>query len=279
MRADQLTLLDIRDNNFSEKDLSMFSHLINLQTLYIGNTNQEKVNQDISNTDINSGVESLPDSLRLIEHSVKERPESRVKEISLQLVLFTNKEKEIGLTVNEYSLAEYLKKERKLDPQKIKDKEKGITYEKAKEDIKADFLREITYHKLFKDDYDGIGLKEIHKKGLIHRDLHIGNILNHGIGLTYITDLGLCQPVNEADKDKIYGVLPYVAPEVLRRKPYTRAADIYSFGIVAYEILSGFPPYYEYAHDEFLATKICQGLRPNFTIKIPQLLEDLIKRC
>ncbi|CAI2182456.1 9779_t:CDS:10 [Funneliformis geosporum] len=95
MRADQLTLLDIRDNNFSEKDLSMFSHLINLQTLYIGNTNQEKVNQDISNTDINSGVESLPDSLRLIEHSVKERPESRVKEISLQLVLFTNKEKEV----------------------------------------------------------------------------------------------------------------------------------------------------------------------------------------
>ncbi|CAI2182458.1 9780_t:CDS:2 [Funneliformis geosporum] len=167
---------------------------------------------------------------------------------------------------------------------------------KQGKDIKADFLREITYHKLFKDDYDGIvkcygisrepetknylmGLKEIHKKGLIHRDLHIGNILNHGIGLTYITDLGLCQPVNEADKDKIYGVLPYVAPEVLRRKPYTRAADIYSFGIVAYEILSGFPPYYEYAHDEFLATKICQGLRPNFTIKIPQLLEDLIKRC
>ena len=33
------------------------------------------------------------------------------------------------------------------------------------------------------------------------------------------------------------------------------------------------------AHDEFLAVKICQGLRPKFTIKIPQLVEDLFKQC
>src|SRR5947209_7815242 len=33
------------------------------------------------------------------------------------------------------------------------------------------------------------------------------------------------------------------------------------------------------AHDEFLAVKICQGLRPKFDIKVPQLLEDLFKQC
>ena len=92
--------------------------------------------------------------------------------------------------------------------------------------------------------YSARGLKEIHNKGFIHKDLHSGNILsNDNYKLIYITDLGLCKPVDEHE-EKIHGVLPYVAPEVLRGKIYTQAADIYSFGILACEILSGLPPYH-----------------------------------
>ena len=126
------------------------------------------------------------------------------------------------------------------------------------------------------------GLKSVHDKGLIHKDFHPGNILNNnsGIGVCYITDLGLCRPVNETNSEKIYGVLSYVAPEVLLRKPYTQASDIYSFGMVAYELFSEKPIYQEYIHDELLAIRICQGLRPNVDeLKIPQLLKDLIKKC
>jgi len=47
--------------------------------------------------------------------------------------------------------------------------------------------------------------------------------------------MGLSKPVNVKDKKKVFGVLPYVAPEVLQGQPYTQMADIYSFGIVAYE--------------------------------------------
>jgi len=124
------------------------------------------------------------------------------------------------------------------------------------------------------------GLKDIHQKKLIHRDFHSGNILK-GIEKTscLITDLGLCQPVNVKNKGEIYGVIPYVAPEVLMNNPYTEKADIYSFGIVAYELLSGLPPYYDREHDVYLTLKICDGMRPKFKIQIPQLLEDLIKRC
>jgi len=125
------------------------------------------------------------------------------------------------------------------------------------------------------------GLKDIHQKDLVHRDFHSGNILK-GIEKTacLITDLGLCKPVNEAEQEnKIYGVLPYIAPEVLYGKPYTQASDIYSFGIVAYEIFSGSLPYHDVAHDVYLAVKICQGLRPQFNIKIPPLLKNLINRC
>ena len=48
-----------------------------------------------------------------------------------------------------------------------------------------------------------------------------------------ISDLGLCQPANNENQsveDKgVYGVLPYIAPEVIRGFQYTKAADIYSF--------------------------------------------------
>src|SRR5205823_6608726 len=74
------------------------------------------------------------------------------------------------------------------------------------------------------------GLQVIHDKGFIHKDLHSGNILSRDNDECYITDLGLCKPVDEQDM-KIHGVLPYVAPEVLRGKTYTQSADIYSFGI------------------------------------------------
>src|SRR2546423_13698860 len=119
------------------------------------------------------------------------------------------------------------------------------------------------------------GLKDLRQKNLIHRDFHAGNILK-GIEKTscLIADLGLCRPANETNQEKIYGVMPYVAPEVLRSQPYTQASDIYSFGIVAYEVLTGLPPYYEYDHDVLLGLAVCQGLRPEFNIKIPPLLED-----
>jgi serine/threonine protein kinase len=122
-------------------------------------------------------------------------------------------------------------------------------------------------------------LKKIHQQNLVHRDLHSGNILNYKLE-GYITDLGLCKLVSETQKeDKIYGVLPYVAPEVLQTSPYTEASDIYSLGTIAYELLSGLLPYYDREHDTSLAVLICQGLRPSFQIKIPALLENLINRC
>ncbi|RGB24518.1 kinase-like domain-containing protein [Rhizophagus diaphanus] len=127
------------------------------------------------------------------------------------------------------------------------------------------------------------GLNDIHNKELIHHDLHCGNILSNFDDDVYITDLGLCQPANvktsqDSDK-KIYGALPYIAPEVLRGKEYTQASDIYAYGINAYEICTGFPPYYGIAHDELLAIKICQGLRPSSNYKIPQVILDMIIQC
>ncbi|EXX57008.1 Cdc15p [Rhizophagus irregularis DAOM 197198w] len=126
------------------------------------------------------------------------------------------------------------------------------------------------------------GLYSIHKNGLVHRDFHCGNMLKDS-KYTYITDLGLCRPANvKSSQDeckKVYGVLPYVAPEVLRGKEYTQESDIYALGIIAYEVCTGLPPYHDIAHDKILAISICQGLRPKSNYKIPQLILDIIKQC
>jgi len=131
------------------------------------------------------------------------------------------------------------------------------------------------------------GLSKIHEQNLVHRDLHSGNILNEKVNSdgeieinSYITDLGLSYPANCQPKEgEIFGVFPYIAPEVLRGRPYTQASDIYSFGIVAYELFANSYPYPKMDGTN-LALKVCQGLRPNIDkVPLPQLLKDLIKKC
>lgn len=116
LNLEKLVSLNISDNNLSEKDLSVFSHLINLERLWIGSGNEEKVQQgiynrfygsleslkdlskleslEISNTDINGDLNCLPDSCEDIYCSVKGRSESGVKKIAEQLSSCLTDEKE-----------------------------------------------------------------------------------------------------------------------------------------------------------------------------------------
>ena len=126
------------------------------------------------------------------------------------------------------------------------------------------------------------GLDEIHQKSLIHCDFHHGNILNIHNKVLSISDLGLCKPVEYFQSSKnndIYGVLPFVAPEVLRGQPYNLASDIYSFSIIMWEFISGVPPFDNEAHDFQLSLDICKGKRPEIIKNIPQCYINLMKKC
>ncbi|RHZ75492.1 hypothetical protein Glove_213g160 [Diversispora epigaea] len=124
-----------------------------------------------------------------------------------------------------------------------------------------------------------IGLTNIHEMGLMHKDLHSGNIVNQSLTLSYITDFGLCKPITENDPEKIYGVIPYMAPETLSRGEYTQASDIYSFGMVMLEVLTSYPPYYNISHDANLVMDICKGLKPEIKCEIPQFLKEIMEKC
>ena len=86
--------------------------------------------------------------------------------------------------------------------------------------------------------YIANGLGRIHEKELIHRDLHSDNILRFSNNIIFnmggacITDVGLCKPANydkldNTNSNNIYGVLPYIAPEILRGQNYTKKLLIF----------------------------------------------------
>jgi serine/threonine protein kinase len=125
-----------------------------------------------------------------------------------------------------------------------------------------------------------LGLKVIHESNLTHGDFHDGNILmSDDYNEIFITDLGLCKPIDDNEVNEIYGVLPYIAPEILRKKPYTQASDIYSFSIIMWEFTSGIPPFKHKAHDHHLALSICEGERPEIVEHTPKCYIDLMKKC
>ncbi|RHZ63033.1 hypothetical protein Glove_333g6 [Diversispora epigaea] len=141
-------------------------------------------------------------------------------------------------------------------------------------------FEKLTWHNKIKNlFYIAFGLAKIHEIGLMHKDFHSGNIVNETKTSSYITDFGLCQPVTENDPEKIYGVIPYMAPEILNTGEYTQESDIYSFGMIMYEVFTSYPPYYNIPHDEKLVILICNGHKPEIMCEIPQLLKDLMEKC
>ncbi|PKC55822.1 kinase-like protein [Rhizophagus irregularis] len=122
-------------------------------------------------------------------------------------------------------------------------------------------------------------LFEIHQENVIHRDLHSGNILYGTISQLFkLSDFGFCGP---ADKplNSIYGNLPYIAPEVICGKETSFASDIYSIGMLMWEISSGQPPFINFENDCELALKIINGMRPKVVPGTPIEYKELMEQC
>ncbi|RIA87073.1 kinase-like domain-containing protein [Glomus cerebriforme] len=134
---------------------------------------------------------------------------------------------------------------------------------------KLDVLRHMLY-----------GLDDIHKRGLVHRDLHPGNLLHYRRTIS-VSDLGFCRPADdESESEKIFGVLPFIAPEVLDGEPYTQASDVYSVGMIMWFIISGQYPFCDRKYnDHHLAGDIMKGLRPKVPEGTPPDYEKLMRNC
>ncbi|EXX57439.1 Cdc15p [Rhizophagus irregularis DAOM 197198w] len=117
------------------------------------------------------------------------------------------------------------------------------------------------------------GLENIHNADFIHRDFHSGNILFLVDSISMarwqskkcsidvkIGDLGLSQAVNsKTSNNEIYGVIPYIAPEIFKGSEFSKEADIYSLGMIMWEFTTGCKPFDNVKHDHNLIYKILDG--------------------
>ncbi|PKB97839.1 kinase-like protein [Rhizophagus irregularis] len=70
-----------------------------------------------------------------------------------------------------------------------------------------------------------------------------------------------------------------MAPEIFQGHEYTEASDIYSFGMIMWELMTGRRPFWDEIHDLELIIKICDGLRPPIVTNAPKGYIELMKEC
>ena len=126
-------------------------------------------------------------------------------------------------------------------------------------------------------------LEAAHRAGLVHRDIKPANVLLAGDGRVKVADFGIAKAMSEADLTHpglMIGTAKYVAPEQVQGQPVDARTDIYSLGVVLYEMLCGRPPF---EADGDAATALARlqrdPLRPRQVRPgVPKALEEVVCR-
>src|SRR6266478_6079072 len=131
-------------------------------------------------------------------------------------------------------------------------------------------------------------LEAAHDKGITHRDLKPSNIIITPAGVVKVLDFGLAayRPAREGGESTltmsptrpgaIMGTAAYMSPEQARGEPVDKRADIWAFGVVLYEMLTGTPTFVRETASDTLAAVLKDEPEWN---RVPQKAQRLLRRC
>ncbi|EQC27782.1 TKL protein kinase [Saprolegnia diclina VS20] len=119
-------------------------------------------------------------------------------------------------------------------------------------------------------------MKYLHAQSpaIIHRDLKSQNVLLDMRGVVKLCDFGLV-----CTKETTAGTPAYMPPELLAGRPFSKAVDVYMYGVLLWELFARDVPFRGYDVDD-IQRKVLNGDRPQIpTLDCPQKCQDLIRKC
>jgi serine/threonine-protein kinase len=130
------------------------------------------------------------------------------------------------------------------------------------------------------------GMAVAHQAGIVHRDLKPANVLIDNDSLLKIVDFGVAAAQSQGDTQLtktgyVIGSPKYMAPEQILGKKVDERADIYSLGVILYELLTGVPPYSRGDHMSVMYQHVQGKARPPIDInkQLPVELNNLVMKC
>jgi serine/threonine-protein kinase len=127
------------------------------------------------------------------------------------------------------------------------------------------------------------GVGHAHKAHVIHRDIKPQNVLVTADGCAKVVDFGIARALSESgltDSNTVWGSPTYFAPEQAAGDPPTPASDVYSIGVVMYEMLAGSPPF-QADNPTALAMKHLREEPPPLSVRnphVPPRLEWIVRK-
>ncbi|KAM7514026.1 hypothetical protein LguiA_003609 [Lonicera macranthoides] len=124
------------------------------------------------------------------------------------------------------------------------------------------------------------GMNYLHQNNIIHRDLKAANLLMDENEVIKVADFGVARVQDQSGvMTAETGTYRWMAPEVIEHRPYDHKADIFSFGIVLWELLTGKLPYEQLTPLQAAVGVVQQGLRPTIPTPTHPDIVELLERC
>lgn len=123
------------------------------------------------------------------------------------------------------------------------------------------------------------GMEYLHKSNIIHRDLKTANLLMDSDKVVKVADFGVARFLNqEGVMTAETGTYRWMAPEIINHQPYDQKADVFSFAIVLWELVTAKIPYDNMTPLQ-AALGVRQGRRPDLPTNTNPKLLELMQRC
>jgi eukaryotic-like serine/threonine-protein kinase len=128
------------------------------------------------------------------------------------------------------------------------------------------------------------GLEAAHREGVIHRDLKPGNIMRDANGRVVVMDFGLARSLEGDGMTRtgtMMGTMEYMSPEQAQAKEVDARSDIFTAGLICYELLTGKMPFHADSAVASLLRRMQERAAPpsDWDARIPQPLSELVSRC